>query len=412
MAEKSITKSFSRDLMYSIAGLVCMNGTIQLVVYPALQSRMGADAFGVALSLFSVVSIMCCAYGSGANYSRMVAAAREDVVKGDYSVFILVISLISIIVSVISIFAVGWSDAANLIGLSALMVFSIVRYYSDVDFRLSLNYKGFFIYYLVVSVGYLVGTGILWFGSSYIAISEWWWISIALGEAAAFVYVRIKGSIYQKPYLEHSEQFKTHIKSIVTLSSAYLISATIMNADRILILAFVGAAEVSIFYTASLLGKTVALLTSPLNGVIVGYLSKRKEPITRSMVVKFTGIMLALGVVLSVLTTVASYVFVWLLYPNLFEAAQPFFIVASVGQVFYFLGETMLVILLQIAVERFQFYINIFYAVLFFGAAVPSVIFGGVMGIAWAILIVNGIRLATVVLVALKKAKPSAKTVD
>jgi O-antigen/teichoic acid export membrane protein len=402
--KRSILKSFSRDLSYSVAGLVCMNGMLQLAVYPVLQSTMGAEAFGIALSLFSVISIMCCAFASGANYSRMVAAAHDDIVAGDYNVFILVVSLVSVVVAVVSAIWVGWDDAANIFGLSTLMVFSVLRYYGDVDFRLSLDYRGFFLYYLVVSLGYLAGIGLVYFGRSVFDLTQWWWVSIALGECAAFVYVLRRGRLYRRPYFQRSDIFRKHIRSIAVLSSAYLLSAVIMNADRILILAFIGSAEVTVFYTASLLGKTVALLTSPLNGVVIGYLSKRKEGIAKRMIVLFSGIMTGVGIVLTALTVVASYILVRILYPGVFDAAQPLFLIASIGQVLYFLGETMLVVLLRMVNERYQLVINGAYAVLFFSLAVPLVVTVGLWGMAWAILIAASIRFAAIVIIAFVKA--------
>ena len=55
--KKNILKAFAGDMMYSIIALVALNGTIQLLVNPLLTKQMGAAAFGVILSIESVVSI-------------------------------------------------------------------------------------------------------------------------------------------------------------------------------------------------------------------------------------------------------------------------------------------------------------------------------------------------------------------
>lgn len=391
---KQVAKRFSRDLMYSVAGLVCLNGITQIVVYPVLQSQMGAEAFGVVLSLISVISIMCCSFATAANYSRMVASSED--VKGDYNVFVLAISAVSVIVAVIAVIWVGWDGAIEFVGVAGLMVVTILRYYGDVDFRLSLNYKGFFTYYVIVSAGYCLGVGLLYLGSSALDLVQWWWVSLFIGEIASFIYVKHTGSIYQKPYFARSDHFKKHVQSILALSGAYLLSAIIMNADRLLLLAFVGATEVTIFYTASLVGKMIALFTSPLNGVIIGYLSKREQHITRGFVAKLSVVLLGVGAVLCVGTVVLSHVFILLLYPNLYEATKPLFVIACAGQTFYFLSETMLVILLKVAHERWQLYMNAIYAAVFMAVAVPCVILWQVWGIAWAIIIVNVFRFVMV----------------
>jgi O-antigen/teichoic acid export membrane protein len=390
--DRSIAKSFSRDLLYSIAGLVSMNAVIQFVVYPVLQAQMGAETYGIVISLISVIAIMCCSLATAANYSRMVVSTRTESVKGDYNIFLAIISAISVIVAIVAVIWVGWSSATEFIGMSALMVFTILRYYGDVSFRLSLNYKGFFFYYLTVSVGYLLGVGLIYMGSSVLDLVQWWWVALIIGEIGSFIYVVRKGSIYQKPYFSPSALFKENARSVTALSSAYLLSAIIMNADRLLLLAFVGGTAVTVFYTASLVGKMIALLTSPLNGVIIGYLAKHERGISRAFFAKFVVVLLVGGIVLSGLCLLASIILIHLLYPTIYDMVEPFFLVACLGQVFYFLSETVMVVVLKLARERYQFYLNVVYAIIFFAAAVPGVIYGGIWGIAWAILIVNLVR--------------------
>ena len=405
MEHKSLVKSFSRDLAYSVAGLVLMNATIQILVYPVLQAKMGADVFGVVLSLFSVISIIAASFATGANYSRMVVASTEDEVRGDYTVFMAFVCAGGAIVAVIATFIMGFSSVPELIGFVALMVATLLRYYGDVNFRLALDYRGFFFYYLVISIGYGVGIGILAIPGSPLSLVDFWWLSLLLGEIAAFVYVRVKGDIYTPPYFKRSEQFSSHVRSMMALSLAYLLSAIVMNADRLLILAFVGSAEVTIFYTASLVGKTVALLTGPLNGVVIGYLTKKGGRVSKTLLTRIALGLLGAGVVLSALTVGMSYILIYLLYPNIFETTRQFFIVASVGQVFYFLSESLLVIVLKVASEKYQLILNIVYTIVFFAAAVPAVILGGVWGIAIAILVVNVVRFLAVAAFGLRHAE-------
>ena len=43
------------------------------------------------------------------------------------------------------------------IGVFALFLLTVFRYYGDVEYRLNLNYQRYFIYYLLIGVGYLAG---------------------------------------------------------------------------------------------------------------------------------------------------------------------------------------------------------------------------------------------------------------
>ena len=207
----------------------------------------------------------------------------------------------------------------------------------------TLRYKGYLIYYLTISAGISLAphcsTRHLWLDPV-----EWWWLALLLGEASAIVYVAIKGHIYRKPLLARSQVFRRDMMSALALASAYLLSGVILNADRLLLLAFAGGTEVTIFYISTLLGKTVSLLTAPLDGVIIGYLTKHDVRVTR----RFSKFPLRPSARASVVgghyRSVLSVYLV--LYPSLYDLAKPFFVIARWGQVFFFLGEMMLVVVL------------------------------------------------------------------
>ena len=83
--------SVASDLIFSIAGLMLMNGTLQLVVNPVLNNRIGEAAFGNYQSIFAVVSIMGTTFGVAANYSRMVRSREKKDTNGDYNIFLAIV---------------------------------------------------------------------------------------------------------------------------------------------------------------------------------------------------------------------------------------------------------------------------------------------------------------------------------
>ncbi len=156
--KKNILKAFAGDMMYSIIALVALNGTIQLLVNPLLTKQMGAAAFGVILSIESVVSIMASSFGSGANYSRLVMSARKEEPKGDYNLFLAIIAAISLIVTLVMLIVFRALNPVMYVSSAVLMIASVLRYYGDVQYKLSINYKGFMKYYIVIAIGYAAGT--------------------------------------------------------------------------------------------------------------------------------------------------------------------------------------------------------------------------------------------------------------
>ena len=146
--QKTGKKRYLSDLIYSILGLVVMNGVIQMVLYPYLNKQMGEERFGDVLSLISVVAIMGTTFGTAANYSRVVSTTKRKVENGDYNFFLIIIAIFSLIVSLPTLLIMKELTVWGYAGFSILMIFTVMRYYADVEFRLNINYKRFFVFYL------------------------------------------------------------------------------------------------------------------------------------------------------------------------------------------------------------------------------------------------------------------------
>ena len=161
------------------------------------------------------------------------------------------------------------------------------------------------------------------------------------------------------------------------LLGAEVISTFIFNADRIILRSLIGSAAVADFYVASLFGKTVALLTVPLSGVIIGYLAKYRGSLsvrTMNMITAFSGIGILLG---TAACTGASHLIIPLLYPNHLDVIKAYFASANLSQVLYFAANVVTVILLRFARSKYQLYVNAAYAAAFAVICIPCAVFGG-----------------------------------
>ena len=388
-------KRYLSDLIYSIMGLVVMNGVIQVVLYPYLTKQMGADRFGDVLSLISVVAIMGTTFGTAANYSRVVSATKRKIQNGDYNIFMIMIAVVSIAVSLVAMLVMRQFTVWGYIGFYILMVATVLRYYADVEFRLNTNYKRFFIFYLLISIGYVVGVVLY-------PMTHSWIMAMLLGELAAVVYVVCVGTIFRRPYLKKSDDFNGNMKSVLLLSGTELIAALILNVDRLMLQYFEGGTAVTIFYTASLAGKIVSLVSVPLNGVVIGHLAKYEGKLSSKVFAGICGGGILFGLAVNAVCVAVSYVFVKLMYPDVFPMAEPYFGMANAGQVFYFVSNTLTVVLLRFTDEKYQLYINIAYLLIFMIFAFPMVIFWGIWGMAIALLIVNLIKIMLIMIMGIK----------
>ncbi|MCR4902283.1 MAG: hypothetical protein K6A23_05450, partial [Butyrivibrio sp.] len=404
--------SASRDFYYSIMAVMIYNGVLQFVVYPMMNRLWGADIAGNVLYLLSIVSIMGASFGTGASYSRMVAKSERTQANGDYNIFLLIIFALSVLVSLAALVIIGNFGFLNYLQLFILMIFTVVRYYSDVEFRMTIRFKEYFIFFLTIALGYALGsflTGFMGFGVDVSAIDKlgnplltgMWTFPILAGEILAVVYVFFNGKILRKPFFEHSDSYNENIKSAFMLSGSNLVANIVLNSDRVLVRWFVGAGEVVTFYSATLVGKMVAMLTAPLNGVIISYLTGYDLKLTRKRLGIISLLLALVSIAAAIGSTVVSYIFVKLMYPDIFDAARQYFLVANLGQVLYFISGSLMVIILKMTGEKLQLVISIIYAVLFLVIVVPMTYFSGLWGIAWGLLIINVARFLIVMFLGL-----------
>lgn len=377
-------KRFAADFVYGAVALVVMNGVLSFLVYPFMEKVLGTAGQGKILFFTAIMGLMASACGSGANYARMKISTRSETVNGDYNWFLTGIAALACIVTAIAIWIKGDSAGATGVGIAVLIIATIIRYYADVQFRLDLNYKGFFIYYMVIAGGYLVGLFQFF-------VTKSWVTMLLLGEVAGLVYVTVRGSIFRRPFFKRSSQYKENRNVMISLSAAYLMSDFVSYSDRLLLplLAVNGDEVTAIFYYATLVGKMVSLLSTPLNGVIAGHLAKYRGQLTKKMFSGIVGIMILLGILFTVGSVIGSHIFVGLFYPSNYEAARPLFWVANAGQVFFFLSNTMMTVVLRFASEKYQVYMGVIYTILFFIVVVPLLLNFGVWGMAYGLLIIN-----------------------
>ena len=394
-SRKKIALYASRDLIFSVLALVIYNGVLQLFIYPGLNDGMGAEAFGTVLYLISVVSIMGAGFGTAASYSRMVAKKERTQKNGDYNLFLLIIALVSVIVTFFALLVLKELSAALYFQLFPLMVVTVVRYYADVEYRMNIRFVDYFLFFTTVSLGYIVGLFLY-------PYTHCWVLTIFLGEIFGIIYTVFRGHIFRRPFIALSESYKENLRSCFVISASNLLSALILNSDRILLRLIVGAREVMVLYTASLIGKIVAMLTTPLNGVIISYFTGYNIRLSKKVFSLICAGAVAISAIGAFICSFASEVFVKIMYPDVFVEAKEFFFLANLGQILYFVSGSLMVVVLSFTKEKLQLYINIFYVCVFMAIVIPMTCILGLKGLAIGLVIVNLLRLLATALCGLK----------
>lgn len=182
--KKAQGKQILGNTAYTMGGMLLMNGVLQLAVYPLLNARMGQEELGSVLYIMGLVSILCPSVGQALNTSRLVVRRTCSVTNGDYDRLLLLFAGVG---GVAAILGSGSSVRGGLtMALTLLLVLmTAFRYYGDVEYRLNLDYRKYFIYYALISIGYLAGYGLF-------RLTGNWFLIFLLGEGAALIYVVIR----------------------------------------------------------------------------------------------------------------------------------------------------------------------------------------------------------------------------
>ena len=349
-------KGIAVNTLYTMGGLLFMNAVLQIVITPLLNRMMGAEQLGGLLYITGLVAIICPSIGQALNNSRLVVRRDFDVTNGDYDWLLLGFGLIG---SIVALFMSGKSLESPLMAAGVFLMFmlTVFRYYGDVEYRLNLNYRRYFIYYFLIGIGYLAGFGI------YRLTGQWVWIYL-IGEAAALAFVGVTGNIFHQ-FFRRSEFFTTALGRGFFLTLSYLITNTTMNMDRLVIKQILGNEQVTQYYVVS--GGGVSL-------------------------------------VFFVACQIGTPLFVWLFYRNLYESVKGIVTVVNLAQILGLFSAFLFILVLTFTDERWQLWIQLAHFCILLVSSVLAARTYGMMGFAVASLGANSLRVAAVVILGIVKA--------
>ncbi len=389
-------KQILGNTVYTMGGMLLMNGVLQLLIYPLLNRHMGADQMGGLLYIMGLVSILCPSVGQALNTSRLVVRRTHAVENGDYNRSLLLFGSIGSVIAVLV--SSRFMNGAGTVALTLLLLMlTMFRYYGDVEYRLNLNYRRFFIYYLVMSVGYIAGFGLYW-------LTDVWFLIFLTGEAASLVYVRVTGSVFRRFFVT-SDCFKVACSRGFFLMLSYLITNVTLNMDRVALKYMIGNVAVTQYYVVSLIGKTMVLLIAPVNTIVISYLTKREQTLRKKEFGKAVLAGAAVSLVFFMFCQIATPIFVKLLYPDLYEAVQGLVTVVNLTQVLGMFSAFLFILVLTFTGEKWQLILQGGHLILMTGLVLLLTVRYGMMGFSLAVLAANILRVLAVTILGFIKLK-------
>ncbi|MGB2991122.1 MAG: hypothetical protein WBB47_00685 [Paenisporosarcina sp.] len=291
------TKKFLLDSLLNIVATAIPIIILQLVTLPIIGDRLGGDQYGLIVTLISLFTVLSFPFGNVLNNIRLLVDKEysEKQILGDFNILLISSIVLSTIMMIIG--TIYYEGKFSFISISLIILISclnLLREYLGVSFRLQLNYKKIVINNVILTIGYILGTFLF-------SLMGYWEFIFIFGYGFSVLYIIKNSTLLKEPVVRTDLFNSTTYKSIVLLGSS-LLTNVLNYADKLLIFPLLGPAAVTIYYTATIIGKIMSMAITPINGVILSYIARLEKfnPKTFGLIMLLTGIVGIIGYVFTV----------------------------------------------------------------------------------------------------------------
>lgn len=307
-----INKKVLYDILLNIVSISIPVFILQFIVYPISSRFFDADTYGLMLTIYSLWIMISNTFGNVLNNIRLLKNEKynEKNIQGDFLVIYRKWNgFNAIIICGIIIF---YSNEFNLfhIFLGVFVAFLVLtKAYAEVGFRIVINYKLIAINNILQGLGYLIGC-------FFAIISNIWEFIFLLGYLIPCLFVAKKTNLLKEQH-QRTVWFKETKSDCNRLLIATIIYSMINYADKLVLYPLMGGHAVAIYYTATILGKMIGMVTSPISNVLLTYVAKWKTD--RNIFGKILLVSVFLVVAGYIITLLLAKPIIGFLYPQWVE---------------------------------------------------------------------------------------------
>ncbi|WP_436894791.1 hypothetical protein [Mammaliicoccus sciuri] len=213
-----------------------------------------------------------------------------------------------------------------------------------------------------------------------------------IGELAGLLYLLIqfvnKGYSFNTTHIN----FKKLNVKFWQLSSVNFVNNLIIYFDRFLIYSVLGGNVVTISFVATFVGKILSGIVSPINGVILTYISTRTQANTMKIYryAIFTSLIVGLLTILLVLP-ISKYVVVHL-YDINYSSISRYLIIGNLSVITLIMGNILFPMNIKYTNIKYQTIVQTIYFILYFLLCIPLTLAWELMGFFIAVTSTNVIR--------------------
>ncbi|MCD7034582.1 hypothetical protein LRR81_10050 [Metabacillus sp. GX 13764] len=386
-----MNKKIFSDVILNILASAFPIFFLQFLLLPIVALKLDSTSYGYLITIVTWLNFSALTLGSVLNNARLIYnnTYQELNIKGDFNILLGLFIGLNLVLMSIGLWCFKISiDPLNIILLLITSVMMIIKSYIIVEFRIELNYKYILFDSLFVSLGY--GVGYILF-----LITQYWQFIYLFGATCSFLFVVQKTKILKEPYKKTKLFKKTTYQTSALLFSGVLNTSTVYI-DKLLLFPLLGGLSVSIYYTATILGKTLALAIGPITGVFLSYISKLKDINNRTLILIFS-LCISGGVIGYIILMLISEPILKMLYPQFAEAALKYLNIITISIIINMISSLLNAVILKFCELKWQVTLNATYLVIYVGLSLFLLSYKGLIGFCIGILISSVIKMISMI---------------
>lgn len=392
-----IKHKFIKDVFWNFLSSIIPLIALQLIFLPLIARKVNPDANGLILTIISLITMISTSLGNVLNNIRLLFDIdyKEKQQEGDFNLLVIIACAINAVI-------ILWGSwyyygAFNIVNISFVVLISIlelVKEYFVVTFAIAINFKKDFISNIFLVIGYGIGTVLF-------CLFGYWQFIYLFGILFKLIFILANTKLY-KEKLHKTVLFKKTVnKSVVLLISVFLGKA-MQYIDKLILFPLIGGAAVAVYYVATLIGKLVSMAITPINAVMLSYLTKMKK-FKQSVFLTMLFASALVGAVGYIICIFISRPVFNIIYPQYANDAMKYIYITTFTAVVVAISTFISPVILKFCNMNWQIVINLLSFIIYIISTILLFNGFGLTGFCWGTLIAGLTKLLLMIVIYLQK---------
>ena len=381
------------DSILNIVSTAVPIAIIQLLIYPYIAKKLGNAEYGLIITLVSLFNLFSHPFGNVLNNIRLLQnnEYKQENIEGDFNILLVFGLMINSIIMVIGIiYYEGRLFYQSVLLIVLISGFNLIREYLIVAFRINLNYKFILLNNIFLIIGYLIGFLLFIF-------IGYWQLIFLCGYVISTIFIIKKSNLIREKFVITKLFRRTAYKSFILFFST-LLKSVILYADKLIIYPLIGPVAVSVYYSATVLGKIISIGVTPISSVFLSYLTNIKE-VNLINFFKILSISSIVGIVGFFIGISVSEPLLFFLYPDWALESIKLIKVTTASSVIGVMGSIISPIILRYNNVNWQLTLSITEIIIYITFTVVFYKMYGLIGFCLGILFTNIIKVIIMIIV-------------